>query len=75
MKINWELYGAAIIALVDTTKVIIGQRENDFIVRIYDMSSHSGGPTNEKSCNNLIEALHWAEDELKFHSGARMSNA
>lgn len=74
MKIDWEISGGAVLCLLGKLKVIIVKREDGFAARIYDMQQPLRSAVAEKTCNNLIEALHWAEDELKFQTGRKSNN-
>ncbi len=71
MKIDWEFDRGVVLATNGKSRAIITKRDGQFLTRIYDLSEPLRRTTAEKTCNNLIEALHWAEDELKFQTGRK----
>lgn len=66
MLINWSVVGWKIIADVPGWKAVVTDCVTYFRVDL--IPSATGATSISKECNNLIEALHWAEDELKYNS-------
>ena len=68
MLIEWKVSDEGIAADQGHWHAWVFDHGAGWQVQVFDVSSKLMSKVTEKTCNNLIEALHWAEDELKFLS-------